>query len=63
MKSRAWTPTVVRTSATVIETKPCLNICIDKTNVSALMSYSWRGGQDDRKPKGPVQGGGLCVLK
>ena len=59
MKSRAQTPTVVQTSATVIETKPCLNLCIDKTNVSAFMSYS--GGGGGRKPKGPVQGGGLCV--
>lgn len=41
MKSRAWTPMVVQTSATVIETKPCLNLCIDKPNVSAFMSYSW----------------------
>lgn len=41
MKSRAQTPMVVQTSATIIETKSCLNLCIDKPNVSAFMSYSW----------------------
>lgn len=45
MKSRARTPMVVQTSATVTETKPYLNLCIDKINVSAFISYA-RGGQE-----------------
>lgn len=43
IKSR--TPTVAQTSATVIETSPCLNLCTDKASVSAFMSY----GEDKTK--------------
>lgn len=59
MKLRAQTPTVVQALVTVVETKPCLNLSVEKNSASTFMSYSVRG----RKPKGAVQGGGLCVLK
>lgn len=49
MKSRARTPMVVQTSATVIETKPPLNRCIDKANVSASMSYPWGEGAENQR--------------
>lgn len=60
MESRAQTPMVVQTSATVIETKPHLNLCIDKTNISTFISYSW-GRQEAEDQRGQCKGGSLCV--
>lgn len=56
MRSRAWTPTVVRTSTI----ERYLDFCMDKNSVSTFISYSRAGGEAENQ-RDQCREGTLCV--